>query len=221
MSVEHHSALAHQFDSLEQQHAATSLGMWLFLASEVLIFGALFLGYSIYYYLYPDAWAAGSAHLNAWLGGLNTAILLGSSLTVALAVRAGQLGDNRQIFLYLVVTVLLGIAFLGIKAVEWTHDYHERLVPGPHFDALRWREAGISPQHAQLFFAVYFSMTGLHALHMIGGLAVIVWLIVLAWQQRFSADYNSPVELTGLYWHFVDIVWIFLFPLFYLIGHSH
>jgi cytochrome c oxidase subunit III len=218
LSAEHHPALAHHFDSLEQQHGATSLGVWFFLASEVLIFGALFLGYTIYFWKFPDEWRAASSHLNAVLGGLNTAVLLGSSLTMALAVRAGQLGDRRQIVLYLALTLALGTAFLGVKAAEWTHDYHLGLVPNLGFLPEPWREQGVNPYRVQLFFAIYFSMTGLHALHMIAGLAVIGWLIWLAHKGRFSAEYNSPVELTGLYWHFVDVVWIFLFPLFYLVG---
>jgi cytochrome c oxidase subunit 3 len=220
LSVEHahHPALKHHFDSLRQQHEATSLGMWVFLASEVLIFAGLFLAYAIYKTTFPAEFAAGSAHQNVWLGATNTAVLLASSLTMALAVRAAQLGVRSQQVLFLALTLALGTAFLVIKLTfEWSHDYDERLVPGLRFDLGAWKDRAFG-RRVELYFFLYFTMTGLHALHMVAGMGVLAVLIALARKGRFDPEYYSPVELTGLYWHFVDVIWIFLFPLFYLIG---
>jgi cytochrome c oxidase subunit III len=208
----HHGAHQHQFDSVEQQHAASELGMWVFLVTEVLFFGGLFLLYTIYRYAYPEAFTAASHHLDVTLGTVNTAILIGSSLTMALAVHAAQLGRRGTLMICLALTIILGSAFLGIKAIEYQHKFHEYLVPGPHF---RFEGNMIE---AELFFCLYFAMTGLHALHMIIGVGALSYLL---WRSRAGAygpAYFTPVELTGLYWHFVDIVWIFLFPLLYLLG---
>ena len=209
----HHGLVAHQFNDLEQQHEADTLGMWLFLATEVLFFGALFTVYATYRYLYPEAWAEGSHHLNDWLGGINTAVLLCSSLSVALSVHAAQTGQQRRLVLLLLVTIVLGLAFLGIKAVEWYTDYEEGLIPG-----VRWTQTGEGANHVMLFFVLYFSMTGLHALHMIIGIGVFAVIAYLAWRGAFTPVKHMPIELSGLYWHFVDIVWVFLFPLLYLIS---
>jgi len=210
----HHPALAHHFDNLEQQTEATTLGMWVFLLTEILFFGGLFLVYSVYRYLYPNAFAAASHELDITLGTINTAVLIGSSLTMALAVRAAQTGARpRVIVLLLLATMLLGGVFLGIKATEYLHKFAEHHVPGPYFQFEKeyFREA-------QIFFSLYFVMTGLHALHMIIGIGIMLWMSWWALRGRFSADYYVPIEVAGLYWHFVDIVWIFLFPLLYLIG---
>ncbi len=217
MTVSHHPALAHQFDSLEQQHQTALLGMWMFLATEVLFFGGLFTGYTVYRIWYPETFAAASGHLNLWLGAINTAVLIGSSLTMALAVHAAQLGRRGGQMLYLGLTMALGTVFLAIKAVEWHHDLEVRMVPG--WDSEFFNPEGWSrPEEVYLFFSFYFGMTGLHALHMIVGLGVLAWLWRRARRGEFDAEYSTPIELAGLYWHFVDIVWIFLFPLFYLIG---
>jgi cytochrome c oxidase subunit 3 len=210
--------LAHHFDDLTQQHAAGVLGMWAFLTTEVLLFGALFTGYTVYRIKYADVFAAASGHLDIRLGTVNTAILISSSLTMALAVFFAQAGRRRLTLAFLGLTMVLGLVFLGIKAFEWTHDYHEGLVPAVNFTAARWEQAGLNARHAQLYFSLYFLMTGLHALHMVVGLGVMIWIAARAARNEFSAEYYTPVELMGLYWHFVDIVWIFLFPLFYLIG---
>jgi cytochrome c oxidase subunit III len=226
LSVEHaphHPALKHHFDSLRQQHEATSLGMWVFLASEVLIFAGLFLAYALYRGKFPAEFAAGSAHQNVWIGATNTAILLASSLTMALAVRAAQLGLRSQQVLFLALTLALGTAFLVIKlTLEWAEDYRHWMVPGLRFDLGAWKDPTFG-RRVELYFFLYFTMTGLHALHMVAGMGVLAVLIALARRGRFDADYYSPVELTGLYWHFVDVIWIFLFPLFYLIatGSGH
>lgn len=213
LSEHHHPALAHHFDDLDQQFEAAGLGMWAFLIQEILFFGGLFAVYLIYRMSYPEAFIQGSHYLDITLGGVNTAILICSSLTMALAVFYGQQGKRKQLILFLVFTVVLGAAFLGIKVVEYSHKFHEHLVPGPFFNPAEAH----APQ-MQIFFAVYFAMTGMHALHMIIGIGILFYLIYQAQRGRYSKEYNSPIEIFGLYWHFVDIVWIFLFPLLYLIG---
>ncbi len=210
---EHHAALAHHFEDMDQQRESATLGMWAFLVQEVLFFGGLFAVYTVYRTAYPAAFADGSHHLDVVLGGINTAVLIGSSLTMALAVYAGQAGSRKGIVIFLVLTMLLGGVFLGIKAVEYAHKFHEHLVPGAFFGP-----EGVYAPQLELFFSLYFAMTGMHALRMVIGIGLMVWLIVKAVRGRFSAEYYAPVEMVGLYWHFVDIVWIFLFPLLYLIG---
>jgi cytochrome c oxidase subunit 3 len=226
----HHPALAHHFDDLGQQKEASTLGMWVFLVTEVLFFGGLFLTYTIYRGLFPAAFAAASHHLDVTLGAINTAVLITSSLTMALAVRAAQLGDRKTLLTFLVLTMILGGAFLGIKSVEYYGKFAECRageschIPGPAFKFERARAGEPShtsredAQHAQLFFSLYFLMTGLHALHMVIGIGIMLVMFWWAWRGTITADYNSPIEISGLYWHFVDIVWIFLFPLLYLIG---
>ena len=208
----HHPHLQHHFDDLEQQFEASALGMWIFLVTEILFFGGLFTAYMIYRMQYPQAFAEASAHLDIVLGGVNTAVLIGSSLTMAMAVWAAQQGRRLPQVGYLLATIGLGLVFLGIKAVEYSHKFHDGLVPGPNF-----RFDGLDAIHAQLFYSLYFVMTGLHALHMVVGIGIMAVLTWMAWQGRFTKGYHTPVEVSGLYWHFVDIVWIFLFPLLYLI----
>jgi cytochrome c oxidase subunit III len=209
----HPAALAHHFDDLGQQHEAATLGMWVFLVTEVLFFGGLFLVYSIYRWKYSAAFAAASHELDILLGGINTAVLITSSLTMALAVHAAQLGRRKTLMLFLVATMALGGVFLGIKAVEYYHKFVEHHVPGPSFQFEREYF-----RNAQLFFSLYFIMTGLHALHMVVGFGIMLFMLWWAWNGTVTAEYYSPIEISGLYWHFVDIVWIFLFPLLYLIG---
>ena len=204
---------AHQFDDSVQQHEASWLGMWVFLGTEVMFFGGMFLGYTFYRTAYPQGFAAASNHLDIWLGTINTAVLICSSFTMALAVRAGQIGQNRLVKIFLCLTIVLGIVFLGIKFTEYYQKFEEHLVPG--WD-LTFEGALVSS--AEIFFSFYFAMTGMHAVHMIIGISLLTVLIVKTARGRFSASYNTPVELIGLYWHFVDIVWIFLFPLLYLVG---
>lgn len=205
--------VAHQFDDAEQQWRASTLGMWVFLAQEVLFFGGIFAVYVVYRVLYPEAFAVASNHLDVTLGTFNTAVLIGSSLTMALAVHAAQVGHRRALVGWIVATMTLGSVFLGVKVYEYAHKWHEHLVPGPFF---QWH--GPHPQQAEIFYSLYFGMTGLHALHMVIGIGIMLWLVAAARAGRFGPDYHNPVEITGLYWHFVDIVWIFLFPLLYLIG---
>lgn len=208
------STLAHQFDDLGQQREASTLGMWAFLVTEIMFFGGLFLGYSVYRFNYPEAFAEGSHHLDIMLGSINTAVLIGSSLTMALAVRGAQLGRRNTAVGSLLLTVLLGCVFLGIKAVEYGHKFKEQLVPGTSFG---YSSTQVDPGQLELFFSFYFAMTGLHAFHMIIGVAILLILVWRTWKGCFTPTYYAPVEMTGLYWHFVDIVWIFLFPLLYLI----
>jgi len=208
-------ALAHQFDDLEQQAEASSLGMWVFLTTEVMFFGALFLGYAIYRGWYSHAFAVSSRHLDIVLGAVNTGVLLLSSLTMVLAVHAIQLGVRRSAVIFLVLTIALGATFLGIKGVEYHHKYEEHLIPGPDFHV-----EGADNRHSQIFFSFYFVMTGMHALHMVIGIGLLTIMILLTVRGRVSSINFSPLENSGLYWHFVDIVWVFLFPLLYLIDRS-
>ncbi len=209
------AAVAHQFDDRDQQKEAGTLGMWLFLGTEVLFFGGLFMGYTVYRLKFPEGFAAASEAMDITLGSINTAVLLMSSLTMAIAVRSAQLGRRKSTFGFLLVTMVLGTVFLGIKGIEYYHKFVEGLFPGPGF-----RFAAPFTRQAEVFFSLYFMMTGLHALHMIIGIGILTFMAVRTWHGRFSAQYYSPIEISGLYWHFVDIIWIFLFPLLYLI-HIH
>ena len=273
MSDAHSSPyLAHHFDDMEQQSQAASLGMWIFLAQEIMFFGGLFCGYAVYRSSFPEAFSAGSYSLAIGWGCFNTVVLIGSSLTMALAVRSAQLGRKAGIIKWLVITMFLGCVFLGVKVVEYSAKFEHNMIPGRHFefhDDGKFVVAGHGdhsaavghdePVHAEvgepadhhaaeaahgeptehaepagednghgiveinqgeveLFVGFYFMMTGMHALHMVIGVGLIIWLLVLTAKNRFATEYYTPIEMFGLYWHFVDIVWIFLFPLLYLIG---
>jgi cytochrome c oxidase subunit 3 len=214
----HHPYLQHHFDSMAQQMEASTLGMWTFLVTEIMFFGGLFMAYLLYRWQSPLGFQEASHHLNIYWGAGNTVILIVSSLTMALAVRAAQTSQKRgtQVF-WLLSTMVFGTAFLGIKAIEYADKFTHHIVPGPHF---QWE--GLYPKPAEQFYSLYFAMTGLHALHMIIGLGIMAVITVMAWKRQFDGEYYTPVEVAGLYWHFVDIVWIFLFPLLYLIGrHYH
>jgi cytochrome c oxidase subunit 3 len=230
----HHRALQHHFENMEQQREAGTLGMWVFLVTEVMFFGALFLAYTIYRYQYPGAFATASNHLDIKLGAINTVVLIVSSFTMAMAVYSTQIGRQRNTIICLILTMILGATFLGIKAVEYRDKYRDHLIPGqlipgrpfdpevakpgetdPH--KLHLVE-GATVRNVELFYWIYFAMTGMHALHMIIGLGIMAVLVIMAWRGRFSPEYHAPVEISGLYWHFVDIIWIFLFPLLYLLG---
>ncbi|MEJ7616966.1 MAG: cytochrome c oxidase subunit 3 family protein [Pyrinomonadaceae bacterium] len=215
-----HEMLAHHFDNMEQQREASALGMWVFLVTEIMFFGGLFLAYTLYRGKYPEAFEIASNHLDWRLGGFNTVVLIVSSLTMALAVWSAQVGKTaRTQLLFLGLTALLGATFLGVKAYEYHEKYVDRLIPIRGF--FRWGSelpANVSEDKVQMFYFIYFSMTGLHALHMVIGLGLIAYIMYWAWRGRFTPEYHGPVEIFGLYWHFVDIVWIFLFPLLYLLG---
>ena len=220
-------ALQHHFTDLEQQREASTLGMWVFLAQEVLFFGGLFTAYTVYRSQYPAAFSAASHHLSWRIGFFNTLVLIGSSLTMALGVYSAATSRKRRVVGFLLATILLGSVFLGVKYFEYGEkirpclgdgSHAGCLVPGERFDASVLHLEGVEGAHAQIFFSLYFGMTGLHALHMIIGFPIILAIAGLAARGRYTPEYHTPVELVGLYWHFVDIVWIFLFPLLYLIG---
>jgi cytochrome c oxidase subunit III len=210
---EPHPHVAHQFETAEQQQEASTLGMWAFLVTEVMFFGGLFAAFFVYILGHAEAFAEGSRHLDLALGSINTVVLLGSSLTMALAVRSAQQGRRGGQMLFLALTILLGTAFLGIKGLEYLHKFEQHLVPGTLF-----RMDSPHAQSAQLFFSFYFAMTGVHALHMLVGIGLLAWLFMGAWRGRYTEAYFTPVEVSGLYWHFVDVVWIFLFPTLYLVA---
>jgi cytochrome c oxidase subunit 3 len=305
----HQPGLQHQFEDMRQQQESDSIGMWMFLVQEIMFFGGLFTVYLVFRSRYPMAFAAGSNHLNVALGAANTLVLIVSSLTMALAVHYAQLGKRNLQVILIILTMILGATFLGVKAVEYADKYHEGIVPvsglnlktaNVHVDASRnttknleeqekqsldvpenaknhdgpsaaaasdhekqggshdekeyvnrrgdfmWEDTSLAALAQQgdfltpaekigyfengeinaerfrdkvrIFFWIYFAMTGLHALHMIIGLGVMAWLLYKAWRGAFTPEYYAPVEMAGLYWHFVDIVWIFLFPLLYLLG---
>jgi len=214
----HHPYLQHHFDNMEQQAEASTLGMWTFLVTEIMFFGGLFMAYLVYRWQSPLGFQEASHHLNIYWGAANTAILIVSSLTMAFAVRAAQTSQPvRTQVGWLLATMGFGAAFLGIKAIEYTDKFRDHIVPGPNF---QWE--GLYPKPAEQFYSLYFAMTGLHALHMIIGLGIMAVITWMASRKTFDSEYYTPVEVAGLYWHFVDIVWIFLFPLLYLIGrHYH
>jgi cytochrome c oxidase subunit 3 len=241
-----------QFETLEQQKDSATLGMWIFLVTEVLFFGGLFLTYTVNRHLYFTAFGVGGNMLDLRLGAANTVVLIASSFTMAMSVWSAQTNQKKLLPLFLTLTLALGCVFLGIKYVEYKQKFDHHLVPGRSFDltyrinhpeagadpkeleaerrdieeALRTESPDRAPQdalialnaHAQLYFSLYFGMTGFHALHMVVGAGLLIWVIKESLKGRFSASYNTPIEIVGLYWHFVDIVWIYLFALLYLIN---
>jgi cytochrome c oxidase subunit 3 len=232
-----------QFKTLEQQKDSASLGMWIFLVTEVMFFGGIMLAYTVNRHAYFHAFAMGSNTLDLPLGGFNTAVLIASSFTMAMAVWSAQTGKKKLLSLFLALTILLGFVFFGVKYIEYAQKFHHHLVPGKSFDIsycvnnpskcedLKPEELAVEREeiaqalaadpdlnsHAQLYYSAYFGMTGLHALHMVIGAGLLLWLLRQSFAGRFTPQWNTPVDLVGLYWHFVDIVWIYLFPLLYLI----
>jgi cytochrome c oxidase subunit 3 len=215
-SIANAEHIAHQFDDIEQQREAGRLGMWVFISTEILLFGGLFLSYTVYSALYPGAFSIGSEQTDFWLGTSNTAVLLVSSLTMALAVHAAQEGKRRSLAVFLLITMALGVSFLGIKFYEYYLDYGKHLIPGLNFTY----KSG-EPPAVQLFFLMYFFMTGLHAVHMTIGISLLGVMTLLALKKRISEHHFAPIEIAGLYWHLIDIVWVFLYPVLYLAGRRH
>jgi cytochrome c oxidase subunit 3 len=207
-----HRIPAEHFRDIEQQRQASEFGMWLFLATEILFFGGLFVTYAVARTIHPAAFAVASHEQDISLGTLNTAILLISSLAMALAVHSAAAGNKRSLVVFLLLTIVLGCAFLGIKGTEYADKFHHHLVPG--FD---FYFPGPEARPAELYFSLYFTMTGMHALHMIIGILGAALLVFRAWRGVYLPEYHTAIENFGLYWHFVDIIWIFLYPLFYLI----
>ncbi len=251
-TTDHHPAQAHQFDSMEQQQDASTFGMWVFLLTEIMMFGGLFTAYLIYRLKYYPAFVAGSTSISVSWGFANTLVLIGSSFTMAMAVWSAHTGRRKGQVWCLILTMILGAAFLGVKAKEYYDKWDECHIPGhiigKGFNT--WGGCGVDKEgkpkgdiaqeiieraekdheevsrvaaeqtakQTEIFFSFYFAMTGLHAFHMIIGLGLLSWLLLRAYRGEFNGQYYTPVELGGLYWHFVDIVWIFLFPLLYLIS---
>lgn len=212
-SMEGHSShVAHHFVDAEQQFDSAKFGMWVFLVTEVLFFGGLFAAYIIFRAWYPDLFTQASTQLDTLMGGLNTIVLIASSLTMALSIRAAQMNNSKATFNYLLATFLLAGAFLVVKYFEYTHKFHIGIFPGKFYTFTE-----IAHPKANVFFSIYYMMTGLHGIHVIVGMGLIAWLMVRARKNHFTSAYFTPVEITGLYWHLVDLIWIFLFPLFYLI----
>lgn len=206
------SPLAHHFESLEKQTHAARLGMWLFLATEVLLFTALFAGYAVYRYLYSADFAAESRNLATWIGLVNTFVLVSSSFTVAMGYDRAARGEGKATRTWFLASVLLALVFLGFKYVEYSHHFHAGELPGRLYDAARPHGPG-----APMFYALYFLITGLHGIHVVIGMTVLVVIGLRAGRGKYSRAYHVPVELAGLYWHLVDLIWIFVFPLIYLI----
>lgn len=205
--------LQHHFSDAEQQRESAKLGMWVFLLTEILLFGGLFAFYVFYRAWNPDMFYNAHVHLDRLLGGTNTVVLIISSLTIALAIRSIQLNKRKQSMYFLATTILLAAVFLVIKYFEYSHKFHLGMLPGKYYTY-----TGIEGTNPHIFFSVYFSMTGLHGLHVIFGMIAIGWVFWRTKKGEFSSEYYTPVEMVGLYWHLVDIIWIFLFPLLYLIG---
>src|SRR4051794_30435913 len=244
----HDPNLAHHFEDLGQQRSSATLGMWAFLGTEVMFFGGLIASYIIYRFTTPDVWAAASRELNVKIATVNTVVLLTSSLSMALAVHAGETGDRGKQVRFLLLTAGLGVLFMAFKMYEYREEYEKHLVPGPHFSVAHLHlpdepEVAVGPgvpgdraatlhtasvltipanefvrRRAQVFFVFYFFMTGLHLFHMVVGLGLVAWVTRLARLGRFSPSYHTPLEMVGLYWHFIDIVWVFLYPLLYLVA---
>jgi cytochrome c oxidase subunit 3 len=212
----HEPEVRHHFDDSAQQLESSTLGMWVFLVTEMMFFGGMFGAYTVYRNLYPEAFASTSQFMNVTIGAINTGVLIFSSFTMVLAVRSAQLGQKKALIAFLVLTLILGCVFLGLKGSEYHEKWEEHHIPGPGF---QYADARYFHQ-AQILFYLYFAMTGMHAIHMIVGVGLLTTLILMAARNRFTAVWYTPVEMIGLYWHFVDIVWIFLFPLLYLIGHT-
>lgn len=211
----HHGdpTLQHHFATKEQQFDTSKIGMWLFLATEILMFGGLFVGFGLMQSKFPEAFLAAHHHLDRGLGALNTIVLLISSFTMVMAVWAASKSKQKQLVIFLILTILCAGIFMGVKYVEYSHKYHDGLMPGKFFDTARHAD----PPNQFIFFSFYFMMTGLHGFHILAGMVVLSFLLAGAIKGKYNANYYTPVDLVGLYWHLVDLIWIYLFPLLYLI----
>lgn len=212
---EHPPFLQHHFASMDQQNEAGKLGMWIFLVTEVLLFGGLFAGYALMFNFHPAAFHEGHHHLDVKLGAINTVILIFSSLTMALAVRAAQTSNKQALIKYLIITFACACGFLVVKYFEYSHKIHEGLLPGTYYNYIH--QTTPSDPHIGTYFAFYFMMTGVHGLHVVAGMTAIGWVLWRSLKGHFDKHYHAPVEITGLYWHLVDLIWIYLFPLLYLV----
>ena len=217
----HPPHLHHHFVSSEQQFDAAKLGMWLFLITEVLLFSGMFVAYTVYRVWHPEVFANASELLDWRLGGLNTLVLLASSFTVALSIHFAQKDEKEKVMVLLILTLLCAAAFMVVKYFEYSGKFAHGVFPGagyaPHGESPGLNYADYDFPYAAQFFSIYFVMTGIHGFHVLIGMGLFTWLITRVARGHFSAEYYTPIELTGLYWHLVDIIWIFLFPLLYLI----
>jgi cytochrome c oxidase subunit III len=217
----HSSVLKHHFDNLEQQHSAERLGMWMFLATEVLFFSGLFGSYTVYRMLYPNEFEVASFKLNRIFATVNTVLLVTSSLTMTFAIRSAKLGDRTWLIRYLLITAALGAGFMVVKGFEYAQDFEEGLLPGTHFDQpfkAELTEKGLDAGKVQLFLCFYYIMTGIHGIHLIIGIGCVLWLALEASQGNIPPENYSTVDVVSLYWHLVDAIWLFLMPLLYLAG---
>lgn len=208
----HPSHLHHHFVDSNQQFDSAKVGMWIFLVTEILFFGGLFAAYIIYRAWYPELFTLASAELSTIWGSVNTIVLIGSSLTVAMAIKSAQKNQQKNIMINLGITIALACIFMLIKYFEYSHKFEIGIFPGEAYNY-----DGVDHDQANIFFSIYYMMTGLHGIHVIIGIGLMIWMMIKASKGTFSSEYYTPVEITGLYWHLVDIIWIFLFPLFYLI----
>lgn len=209
---DHPSFVAHHFDTADQQFESAKLGMWVFLVTEILMFGGLFAAFIFFQGHHKEVFLEAHHHLNKLQGGMNTVFLLTSSLTMALAVRSSQLGKRSHATMHLAATLAFAFLFLVVKYFEYSHKIHDGLLPGPYFTNTEL------PKDAHVFFSLYFMMTGLHGFHIVIGIVLIAWLLWRNLKNDFSPEFYTPVEVVGLYWHLVDLIWIYLFPLLYLIS---
>jgi cytochrome c oxidase subunit 3 len=208
--------LRHHFSDMEQQREASTMGMWVFLLTEIMFFGGMFAAYLVYRFEYYKAWAEGSAHMEFWYGTVNTVVLICSSLTMALGVRASQVGARRVMVWLLIATVVLGGVFMVVKGFEYHNHWVLHEFPGSNFHV-----QATDPYHVEMFFVLYWFMTGFHALHVLIGMALVGTIAYFGHKGKYNAAYHNPVENAGLYWHFVDLVWLYLYPLLYLIAKTH
>lgn len=217
----HSSVLKHHFDNLEQQHSAERLGMWMFLATEVLFFAGLFGSYTIYRMMYPYEFEAGSFKLNRVFATVNTVLLVTSSLTMTFAIRSAKLGSRKSLIVFLLITAALGTGFMVVKGFEYAEDFKEGLLPGTYFNSdlkAEINSKGMDAGKVQLFLCFYYIMTGIHGIHLIIGIGCVLWLVLEAWLGRIPPENYSTVDVVSLYWHLVDAIWLFLMPLLYLAG---
>ncbi len=209
---EHPWFFHHHFTDVEQQFDTAKLGMWTFLATEILMFGGLFVAYALMFSMHPEAFHKGHEFLNVKLGVVNTAVLIFSSLTMALAVRSAQTSNKRGVVINLTITIACAFVFLIVKYFEYSHKIHEGLLPGVFYSFHEY------VPHIEMYFALYFMMTGLHGIHVTVGIALLTWILLNAMKGKYNSAYYTQVEMVGLYWHLVDLVWIYLFPLLYLVS---
>lgn len=212
-TAEQPAFLQHHFVDIDQQHEASKFGLWIFLLTEILLFGGLFCAYAVFRAWYPDMFVNAHQHLDTMMGAVNTVVLILSSVTVALAIRSIQLDKPKQTIVFLILTIAFAATFMVIKYLEYSHKFHLGLLPGKFYFY-----QGIEGTNPHVFFSIYFAMTGLHGLHVLGGMGFLSWVLYRTVKGAFSSKYYTPIELGGLYWHLVDMIWIYLFPLLYLIG---